>query len=237
MTKTTKTTKAGKAGKAGKGGKAKTITTALAKHVEAAEARRAQCDDIKARAGRDIRISDDVLIMLNKASEHEDGCLTPPAGYTETRLRQIARYLAERKLAALMYATTSAAIQPTWCRDHRRERDQVLRITRAGLTLLGLADPTDTPAPAPAPQPQPAPRQADAEANAATKPAPRAGTKMEAALELMRRPAGASIPEMQAATSWQPHTLRALISATLRKQRGIAIERRRENGESRYHAA
>lgn len=108
---------------------------------------------------------------------------------------------------------------PARSEDQAPERDQVLRITRAGLALLGLAEPPDAPAPAPQPQ-----------------PAPHAGTKMEAALELMRRAGGASIPELQAATSWQPHTLRALISATLRKQRGIAIERRRDNGESRYHA-
>ena len=48
----------------------------------------------------------------------------------------------------------------------------------------------------------------------------------------LHRSKGATIPELQKATGWQPHSVRAAISR-LRKS-GIAVDRMVANGKSRY---
>jgi len=55
-----------------------------------------------------------------------------------------------------------------------------------------------------------------------TKP-PRAHSKTERLVELLKTGTGASLEEMIEATGWQPHTVRAAMTG-LRK-RGFAIER------------
>lgn len=51
---------------------------------------------------------------------------------------------------------------------------------------------------------------------------PRAGTKNEAVLTLLRREDGASIAQIIAATGWAPHTVRGYLAGL--KKRGISVE-------------
>ena len=65
-----------------------------------------------------------------------------------------------------------------------------------------------------------------------TKP-PALPTKRDLVLTLLRRRKGARLDEIAERTSWQPHSVRAVLTA-LRKQ-GHVIERQREkDGGSRY---
>jgi hypothetical protein len=52
--------------------------------------------------------------------------------------------------------------------------------------------------------------------------APRAGTKQEAVLALLRRPEGATIAQIIDATGWQSHTVRGFLAGLKRK--GITVE-------------
>lgn len=60
----------------------------------------------------------------------------------------------------------------------------------------------------------------------------KAGTKSDALLKLLRRPKGASIAEMQKATGWQPHSVRAALTGFRKK--AIGITRDTTSGASRY---
>jgi hypothetical protein len=51
----------------------------------------------------------------------------------------------------------------------------------------------------------------------------RAGTKQAQIISILQRPDGATIAEMVAATSWQPHTARAAISGALKKKLALPI--------------
>jgi len=79
--------------------------------------------------------------------------------------------------------------------------------------------------PTPAPQTVPAaPKQAKEATNGdAAKPA-REGSKKAIVLELLRRPEGATLADIQAATSWQAHSVRGFLSGALGKKMGLAIE-------------
>ena len=51
----------------------------------------------------------------------------------------------------------------------------------------------------------------------------RKDTKLEAVIQLLSRPEGATIDDMVAATGWQKHTIRSALSHALAKKRGYEI--------------
>ena len=75
-------------------------------------------------------------------------------------------------------------------------------------------------------------RQASADAPGAKQ------SKQDVVLALLRRPQGASVPEMVAATNWQPHSVRGFMSGALKKRLGLEVTSEKdEKGERRYQVA
>jgi hypothetical protein len=89
---------------------------------------------------------------------------------------------------------------------------------------------------------KPAKRKAKAakpgKAPQADKPAPRTGTKQALMIDLLKRPEGATVEQIAAATGWQHHTIRGAISGALKKKLGLTIEatRTREVGPNKTGA-
>ena len=54
-------------------------------------------------------------------------------------------------------------------------------------------------------------------------PSPRTGSKQAQIIDLFRRAEGATVAEVIAATGWQPHTVRGIVSGTLKKKLGLAV--------------
>jgi hypothetical protein len=69
-------------------------------------------------------------------------------------------------------------------------------------------------------------------------PTPRAGTKQALMIDLLRRPEGATVEQIAAATGWQHHTIRGAISGALKKKLGFTVEatRTREVGPNKAGA-
>jgi hypothetical protein len=68
-----------------------------------------------------------------------------------------------------------------------------------------------------------APMKAGLAAVAAMPPAPPKESKLGQLITLLKRPEGASIDDMVAATGWQKHTVRSALSHALAKKRGYLI--------------
>ncbi len=55
-------------------------------------------------------------------------------------------------------------------------------------------------------------------------PTAREGSKEAIVLEMLRRPEGATLADIQSATGWRPHSVRGFISGALGKKMGLTVE-------------
>ena len=84
----------------------------------------------------------------------------------------------------------------------------------------------------------PAASEPEAAGEPTGKPTPRAGTKQALMIEMLKRPEGATVEQIAAATGWQHHTIRGAISGALKKKLGLTVEaiRTREVGPNKTGA-
>lgn len=78
-----------------------------------------------------------------------------------------------------------------------------------------------------------------AEAEASTGPAAKRRTREDSKqaklVEMLRRPDGATIEEIVAAFSWQPHTVRGAIAGALKKKLGLSVASDKVEGRGRVY--
>jgi hypothetical protein len=66
-------------------------------------------------------------------------------------------------------------------------------------------------------------------------PTAREGSKKAVVIDMLKRPEGASLKDIMAATSWQAHSVRGFISGTITKKMGITVESfKSESGDRAY---
>ena len=97
------------------------------------------------------------------------------------------------------------------------------RRPRRGQEPQAPAEPAQA-ATAPAAAKRKAKARKPAKAAPAEKPTPRAGTKQAQMIELLKRPEGATVEQIAAATGWQHHTIRGAITGALKKKLGPHVE-------------
>lgn len=54
-------------------------------------------------------------------------------------------------------------------------------------------------------------------------------------ITLLKRPNGASIPELVKATTWQAHSVRGFLSGTLKTKRGLLVTSEQTEGKDRRY--
>ena len=59
-------------------------------------------------------------------------------------------------------------------------------------------------------------------------PIEKRGSKQADVITMLRRPEGATVDEVMAATGWQPHTVRGVFSGALKKKLGLIVTSTRE---------
>ena len=203
------------------------------------------------------RLSDTQLVILSAAAQRDDGAVLPLPETLKLKGGAVAKVLGSLKTKGLIDHLGTP----------RGDDPPPLRITRAGLKAIGVEDEDDAPegatpadtgatsadaavqaidaAPATAADSAATPARSKAKAQArvtkaapAGKPTPRAGTKQAQMIEMLKRPEGATVEQIAAATGWQHHTIRGAISGALKKKLGFTVEatRTREVGPNKTGA-
>jgi Protein of unknown function (DUF3489) len=130
---------------------------------------------------------------------------------------------------------------PVWRRDEQYGQSYALKLTAAGANAIAIT-PDDDPAPASdeersrKKQSPTFAQQARTAAGASSAPsaqalalprAPRVGTKLAQAIEMLRATEGATIAEFSEAMGWLRHTTRAVLTGL--RNRGYAVSRDRSD--------
>ena len=67
--------------------------------------------------------------------------------------------------------------------------------------------------------------------------AKRSDTKLATILAMLRQPKGASIEDIAKAIGWQAHSVRGVISGSIKKKLGLAVASEKIDGRRRYRVA
>jgi hypothetical protein len=201
------------------------------------------------------KLSDTQAVILSAAAQRDHGAVLPLPDSLKIKGGAVGKVLSSLKAKRLIEHQGVP----------RGDNPPPLRITRAGLEAIGVETEDDTPeattppdtgptsadagleavdAPVPATRadgvaaPTKKGRAAKARATTtrlAAKPTPRAGTKQAKMIEMLKRPKGATVEQIAAATGWQHHTIRGVISGALKKTLGLTVEatRTREVGPNK----
>ncbi len=100
------------------------------------------------------------------------------------------------------------------------EDPQVYVATRTGLEAIGIAT-------------QPTTKPVSGQAPEQTQRVTREGTKQSVLIDLLKRPEGATLPQMTQATGWQVHTVRGAMAGALKKKMGLQITSEKQPGLDR----
>jgi hypothetical protein len=111
--------------------------------------------------------------------------------------------------------------EPLW-RETGDGHGTTLVVTEAGLLAIGI-EPVVV-------KTVVAIREHAAKTSAAKPPTQRAGTKQAQIIAMLKRPEGATIAEIVAATAWQAHSARGVISGVLKTKLGLEVGATKEDG-------
>ncbi len=166
------------------------------------------------------RLTDTQLVILSAAAGRESHAVLPLPKSLKANKGAAATALRALIKKGLIEETPAALGDESW-REDEAGRKIALTISDAGLAALDGE---------PAAPPSKRARNRQGDASKENTPSGKAGT----ILGLLSRPKGAKITELQKATGWQAHSIRAALTG-LRK-RGITIARSQDDGATVYQA-
>ncbi len=184
-----------------------------------------------------MKITELQRTVLEAAAAREGGFVWPLP--EELGLRKGSAVLVMKALLAkgLVKESRARADDPVW-REDADGKPMTAVITLAGIAAIGANAGATAPADESIPAAQEGKRTAapDAPSDAEPRRMPRAGSKLAMLIELLSRDEGATLAEMVAATGWQAHTVRGVMSGALAKRFGLRITSEKAEGRSRNYS-
>ena len=178
--------------------------------------------------------SDNSITAFENAAQVQQAI--PPSGFAviASTQKEFTKATAEWPISQLVELWNAFAGAPPFgeLKPVKKFTDRGTAVGRIWKAIQALT-PTSAPEVAPI-----APQKAKATKGATAKdatPTTREGSKKAIVLELIRRPDGASLQEIAAATKWQSHSVRGFISGSLGKKMGLTVESfKRADGARAY---
>ena len=172
------------------------------------------------------KLTDTQSLILSAASQRADNLAMPlPKGLHGAAAKKVVTIMIERGWLEEVDAKVRKG-EPLW-RETGDGHGTTLVVTGAGLLAIGV-EPVVVKTMA-------AICTHATQSRASKPPTPRAGTKQAQIIALLQRPQGASIGEIVAATGWQAHSVRGMISGALKKKLGLPITSEKVDGRGTVH--
>lgn len=183
------------------------------------------------------KLNDTQLVILSAAAQREGGAVLPPPKRLKVKGAALTNVLKGLLHRGLVTEQTAPPDAPAWreCDDGQRF---MLTVSPDGLDAIGVEPESGDAASTAANEPKPkcrrntTPKKTDGRKKQTTSATKQRTSKQDAIVRLLQRPKGASIGDLQAATGWQPHSVRAALTG-LRKK-GHAVTRSKANNVTRY---
>jgi hypothetical protein len=199
-----------------------------------------------------MKLSDTQLLILSSASQRADHAALLPANLKGSAAKKVVDRLLNEKLLQELRAKDD---MPTWRRGDDN-RPYSLRITKAGLRAIELAeapddnaaaDPNEVAGPDVSTQAKSSERPGRAKGSRAkktsavstrtTKPSPdraRPDSKQDKIVALLQRPEGATLDVLVKETQWQKHSVRGFLAGTVRKKLKLPLLSEKIDGVRNY---
>ena len=172
------------------------------------------------------KLTDTQSLILSAASQRADNLAMPlPKGLHGAAAKKVVSMMIGRGWLEEVDADVRKG-EPLW-RETGDGHGTTLAVTDAGLLAIGV-EPVVVKTMA-------AIRTNTAQPSAPKSATPREGTKQAQIISLLQRPEGATIAEIGAATGWQAHSARGMISGALKKRLGLPVVSEKVEGRGTVH--
>lgn len=167
------------------------------------------------------KLTDTQTIILSAGAQRPDNIALPlPKGLAGAAAKMAVTKMIEHGWLQEVDANLRRG-EPLW-RETGDGQGTTLVVTEAGLLAIGI-EPVVV-------KTVVAIREHGAQTPPPKPPTQRAGTKQAQIIAMLHRPEGATIAEIVAATAWQAHSARGLISGVLKKKLGLVVGSTKEHG-------
>jgi hypothetical protein len=169
------------------------------------------------------KLTDTQRIILSAASQRADRLALPlPKSLKGGAAHKVVNALVEKGLLKELKANRKLN-DPVW-RDSDEGHGLTLIITDPGFAAIGIEL-----------EPQNTKRQKSEPKPASSERKTREGTKQALVIEMLRRPEGATIPEIVEATGWASHTTRGFFAGALKRKLGLVISSEKDEVRGRCY--